>query len=81
MQTTVLDVKNAFQNTNVPACKHMHISLPPYYLEWFRKVYPNVPVNPEDGPFCLQVMNSIQGTKPAGRQWYKTVDAMLVKKL
>ena len=35
-----------------------------YYLEWFEKPYPNVPLNQGYIPFFLRSMNVIQGTKP-----------------
>ena len=50
---------------------------PPYYLDWFERSYLNVPLNLDDGPFCLQCMNGIQGTKPAGRQWNRLFDAVV----
>ena len=33
-----------------------------------KELTPNVPLNRDDGPFCLQLMNGIQGTKPDGRR-------------
>lgn len=59
----------------------MHITPPPFYLDWFERSYPNIPIDRREGPFCLQVMNSIQGTKPAGRTWYQLLDKFLVIKL
>ena len=50
---------------------------PPYYLDWFERSYPNVPLDRDDGPFCLQCMNGIQGTKPAGRQRNRLLDAVV----
>ena len=44
---------------------------------WFEISYPNVTLNRDDGPFCLQCMNGIQGTKPAGRQWNRLLDAVV----
>ena len=49
----ILDVSNEFQNTNVPIYERGFVSPPPYYLEWFERYYPNVPLNRYDGPFCL----------------------------
>ena len=63
----ILDVSNAFQNTNVPIHERFCVSPPPYYLDWFEIFYPNVPLNRDDGPFCLQCMNVIQG----GNSWNK----------
>ena len=52
----ILDVSNAFQNTNVPIHERVFVSPPAYYLDWFERSYPNVPINRDDGPFCLQCM-------------------------
>ena len=57
----VLDVSNAFQNKNVPIHERFCISPPPFYLEWFEISYPNIPLNRDDVPFCIQCMNGIQG--------------------
>ena len=65
----ILDVSNAFQNTNVPIHEIVCVIPPPYYLDWFEILYPNVSLNRDDGPFFLQCVNAIQGTKPDVRQW------------
>ena len=62
----ILDVRNSFQNTNVPIHERVCVSPPTYHLDWFERSYPNAPINRDDGPFCLQFMNGIQGTKPSG---------------
>ena len=49
----ILDVNNAFQNTNVPIHERVCVSPPPYYLDLFESSYPYVPLNRDDGPFCL----------------------------
>ena len=73
----ILDVSNEFQNTNVPIYERVCVSPPTYYLNWFERSYPNVPLNRDDGPFCPQCMNGIQGTKTAGRQWNRLLDAIV----
>ena len=73
----ILYVSNAFQNKNVPIYERVFVIPPPYYLDWSEISYPNVPLNQDDGPFCLQCMNRIQGTKPAGRQWNRLLDAVV----
>ena len=73
----ILDVSNAFQNTNVPIHERVCFSPPPYYLDWFERSCPNVPRNRDDGRFFLLCMNGIQGTKPAGRQWNRLLDAVV----
>ena len=77
LTTSILDVSNAFQNTNVLIYEIVCVSTPPFYLDWFEISYPNVPINRDDGPFCIQCMNEIQGTKPAGRQWNRLLDAVV----
>ena len=52
-------------------------SSPSYYLDWFEKSYPYVPLNRDDGQFCLHCMNGIQVTKPAGRQWNRLLDSVV----
>ena len=56
----ILDVSNAFQNKNVHIHEIVCVSPPPYYLDWFEKSYPNVPLNRDNVPFCLQCMYGIQ---------------------
>ena len=74
---SILDVSNAFQNTNVPIHEIVCVSPPPYCLDWFERSYPNVPLNRDDGPFFLQCMNGIQKTKPAVIQWNILLDAVV----
>ena len=73
----ILGVSNAFQNTNVHIHERVCVIPPPYYLDWFERSYPNVPLNQYYGPFFLQCMNVIQGTKPAGRQCNRILDAVV----
>ena len=77
LTSRILDVSNAFQNTNVPIHEIVCVSPPPYYLDWFERSYPNVPLNRDDGPICLQCMNGIQGTKTDGRQWNRLLDTVV----
>ena len=51
----ILDVINAFQNTNVPIHERVCVSPPPYYLDWFEISYPNVTLNRDDGTFFFNV--------------------------
>ena len=73
----ILDVSDAFQNTNITIHERLFVSTPPYYLDWFEKYYPNVPLNQDEGTFCIQCMKNIQGTKPAGQQWNKLLDTVV----
>ena len=73
----ILYVSNSFKNKKVPIHERVCVSPPPYYLDWFERYYSNFPLNRDDGPFCLQCMNGIQVTKPAGRQWNRLLDAVV----
>ena len=73
----ILDVSNAFQNKNVTINERVCVSPPPYYLDWFERSCPNVPLNLDDGTFCLQCMNGIQGTNTSGIQWNIILDAVV----
>ena len=64
----ILDVINAFNNTNVTIHERVCVSPPPYYLYCFEISNPNVTLNIYEGQFCLQCMSGIQGTKPSGKQ-------------
>ena len=64
----ILDLSNDFQNTNLPIPERFCVSPPPYYLDCFEKYYPNIPLNQDDLPLCIQCMDGIQGTEPPGRQ-------------
>ena len=72
----ILDVSNAFQNTNFPIHEIVCVSPPPYYLDWFEIYYPNVPLNRDYCPIFLQCMNGIQVTKPPERQYNRLLDAV-----
>ena len=52
----ILDVSNAFQNTNVPIHESFCVSPPPYFIDWFERSYPNFPLNIYDGPFVLIIL-------------------------
>jgi hypothetical protein len=78
MIMAIIDVKNAFQNTMIPEDQRQHLSLPPYYISWFRRKYPTVTIEEApDGRYCIQTINAIQGTKPAGRQWNDVLTTVL----
>eukprot|EP00978_Attheya_sp_CCMP212_P013210 scaffold33172_cov29-Attheya_sp.AAC.2 len=68
MTLAIADVKNAFQNTMIPVGERAHVTMPPYYLQWFRRKHPNIKITSleaEADKYCLQSMNAIQGTKSA----------------
>ena len=73
----ILDVSNAFNNTNFPINERVCVIPPPYYIDWFEIYYPNVPLNRDDGQFSTQCMNGIQVKNPAGRQYNRLLDAVV----
>ena len=60
LTASTLDFSNAFQNKNVPIREIVFVSPPTFYLEWFERSYPNVPLNIYYGQFCLMCMNGIK---------------------
>ena len=73
----ILDVGNAFQNTIFSIYKILYVITPPYYLEWFEKYHPNVPLNQYYGSFPPQCMNINQVTKIDGQQCNRILDAVV----
>ena len=61
INSRILDVNNDFQNTNVTINERVYVTPPPYYMDWFGFLNPNVHLNLDDGPFCLRSTNVIQG--------------------
>eukprot|EP00957_Ditylum_brightwellii_P084796 6447466-Ditylum_brightwellii.AAC.1 len=65
-----LDVSNAFQ-TNIGSnpSKIVHISIPPFYLEYFFAKCPDHPLKgtPADKA-CIQALRSMQGSKDENRK-------------
>ena len=53
-----------FYNTNVMVGERVWITTQNYYLDWFDRSHPNVPINRDGKTFCLQWMDIIQGNKP-----------------
>jgi len=52
--------------------------LPFLYQQWFRRKWPQHPTNQvPSNQLALQTLKSIQGTKDAGRDWFKLVDKFL----
>ena len=44
------------------------VSLPPRYMQWFKKTYPDVEVEiSESNKYAMQTMTGMQGEKDAGR--------------
>ena len=49
----------------------------PIILTGLKDLIQNYPANKDHGQFCLHCMNGIQGTKSAGRQWDRLLDAVV----
>ena len=77
LTSRIFDVTNSFQNKNVPIHKIVYVSPPPYYLELFEISYPNVTLNRDDGPFFIQCMDEIRGTKLAGQKLNQLLDIVV----
>ena len=77
LTASILYISNEFHNVNVPIHEIFCVSTPPYYKEFFERSYPNVTLNRDAGPFCLQLMNGIQVKKPDGQQWNRLIDAVV----
>ena len=73
----ILSVSNASHNTNVLISWRFCVGPPPYYLDWFEISYPNIPLSWDDGPFYIQFMNGIQGTKPSRRKCNQLLDTVV----
>ena len=68
----VLDIYNAFHNTILPnPSKIVYLSLPYLYLERYKIKWPKHSLaSGNHNKLCMQAINSIQGTKLAGKFWY-----------
>ena len=77
LNSRILDVRNAFQNTNIPFNEIVCVIPPPYNLDWFERSYLNVILNRYECPFFLRLMNGIQGGKQVGRQWNRLLDSVV----
>ena len=67
----ITDVVNCFQSTLIPEEKRVITSVPPYYMSWFRREFPEIKLeHSPSGRYVLQAMKGLQGDKQIGRQWY-----------
>ena len=73
----VLDISNVLQNTNVRINDRVCVSSPPFYLDLFERSYPNITLDIDGSPFCIQCMNGIQVTTLAVRQRKRLLDAVV----
>ena len=73
----ILDVSNELQNKNVPIHEIVCVIPPTYYINCLENSYHNFPFNKDNGPFCLQCMNGIKGTKPSRQQRISLIDVLV----
>jgi hypothetical protein len=71
----VLDISNAFMNSVIfDPEERVYLSLPPFYLNWFRSQWPDFKLPSQDSAqLAIQCLKSIQGTCDAGRRWYSLI--------
>ena len=76
-----IDVDNAFQITpkeendkNPP----LYVTAPPLFMDWFQKYFPTAKIHGKP-PYVLQCLQNMQGTKPAGREFYRLIKAIFAK--
>jgi hypothetical protein len=81
MKLNVLDISNAFQTSVVfDPSERTYITLPPFYLEWFRHNWPDYKLpSLLSKDLVIQCLRSIQGTKDAGNRWYHLLKAKLLE--
>ena len=68
---TIHDIGNAFQGTPREESKEsppIYITMPPYYMQWFKKSFPKVKIDDKE-TYVLQMFSNMQGTKNASRDF------------
>ena len=66
-----LDVTSCFQNAMIPPDNRIWVSLPPRYMQWFKKPYPDVELeNSESNSYAVQTMTGMQGERCGQRLVY-----------
>ena len=77
LTASIVYVSNPFQYTNVLIYERVCVSSPLYYLDFFERSYPNVPLNWYKYQFCLKYVDVIQVTNLDVRQWNRLLDAVV----
>ena len=78
LKLTVHDIGNAFQGTPRDETKEtppIYITMPPYYLQWFKKSFPKVKLDDKE-KYVLQMFANMQGTKNASRDFNVLITKM-----
>ena len=60
----ILDIENCFQNTLVAAEDRVVVTLPNFYMEWFKRKYPEftLDVSPSN-KYVVQAQRRLQGDR------------------
>ena len=64
----MIDVVNCFQNTMRGPNDPVHMSLPPYYRQYFENRHPNIKLL-DSKYLVVQLFNACQGGVDAGKLW------------
>ena len=75
-----LNISNAFQKTILPnPVERVYLILPYIYLYWYKiKRQKYTLASSSQRELCIQAINSIQGTKPAGKLWYDLLKSIFI---
>lgn len=74
---SAMDIVNCFQNTIRSLDDKTHMTLPPYYKEWFRLRHPHIKLPKVLGKLVICLFNACQGNIDAGREWNKLLTKAL----
>ena len=66
---SIIDVKNAFQNTISKKDKRIFVTVPPTYMDWINDFEESFEYD-RSIKYIRQMLNANQGTRDAGNQWY-----------
>ena len=70
----ILDIENCFQNTLVAAKDRVVVTLPNFYMEWFKQEYPEYTLDDSPSNKCVvQAQRELQGDRAIGRKFYLTL--------
>lgn len=67
-----LDISNAFQSTpreDTKSTPPIYMKCPPFYVSWFNMAFEKLAVDKSKGPYVVQLLVYMQGTKPASREF------------
>ena len=67
-----IDIGNAFQSTPREDSREtppIYMKCPPLYIDWFNMTFEKLAVDKSHGPYVVQLLVYMQGTKPASREF------------